>query len=139
MKPVRIALAGLVVMAVMAACGGDDPTEPTPKQDEGRVFAYKVPAGAPALTSVNVAGSFNEWSTTAKAMTKQADGSWKATIKLNPGTYQYKYVMNGGTWVQNMCNDATWGDPANGNKVDPAVVNCVDDGFGGQNAVVVIQ
>lgn len=138
MKLTRSALAGLALLALMAGCG-DGATDPPTEQNAGHVFTYKVPAGAPALTSVNVAGSFNEWSTTAVPMTKQADGTWKATLKLNPGSYQYKYVMNGNTWVQSMCSDATWGDPANGGKVDPAVTSCVDDGFGGQNGVLVVK
>lgn len=136
----RTTFAALAVVALLAACG-DDPVEP----DKGgnatvqRTFTYVRPAGAPAVTSVNLAGSFNNWSTSAQAMTKQADGSWKATIPLLPGTYQYKFVMNGNQWPNNMCNDPTWGDPNNGGKVDATVTTCADDNNGGQNAVLTIQ
>lgn len=140
MKLKRAPFAFLLMLAVTAAaCGGDDPTGiPKNNQNQGHVFTFRAPAGQ-TVSSVSVAGSFNEWKTTALPMTKQADGTWKATLKLDPGTYQYKFVINGDVWVQNMCNDPTWGDPAKGGKVDPNVVRCEDDGFGGQNAVLTIQ
>ena len=125
-----------VAVALLAACGSDT-TEPPPEADK-EVFIYRKPPGAPALTSVHLAGSFNAWSPTARALTQQADGSWRTELTVPPGTHQYKYVMNGDVWVQNMCNDPTWGDPANGGKVDPDVTTCVDDNFGGQNAVRVV-
>ena len=131
----RATFAALAAVALMAACGDDDdPVDP----DNGTVnhtFTYVKPASAPAVISVNLAGSFNNWSTTAQAMTQQTNGSWTATIPLAKGTYQYKFVMNGSTWPSNMCNDATWGSP----KVDATVASCVDDGNGGQNAVLIIQ
>ena len=132
----RTALA-FAMLAVVAACGSDT-TEPPP-ENEPHVFTYRKPEGAPAVTSVHVAGSFNAWSPTARAMTQQTDGTWRTSVTLAEGTHQYKYVINGDTWVQNMCNDATWGDPAAGGKVDPNVTSCIDDGFGGQNAVLVVQ
>ena len=132
--------AALAALALAFTVGCDD--DATDPDDDGpttvaHTFTYVKPAGAPALTSVNLAGSFNEWSTTARPMTQQTNGSWTTTLNLAPGTYQYKFVMNGGTWPQNMCNDATWGD-ATTHKVDAAVTSCVDDGNGGQNAVLVI-
>lgn len=60
-------------------------------------------------TSVYVAGSFNEWSTTANQMTKGEDGVWTTTITgLAAGDYQYKFVV-GGEWTT---------DPMNGSVVD---------------------
>lgn len=133
----RKALAGIALLALVSAC--KESTDPPPSnQGTAHTFTYVRPSGAPQLTSVHLAGSFNDWSTTARAMTQQSDGSWRVTVSLLSGTHQYKYVMNGGTWVQDMCNDPTWGDPANGGKVDPNVTSCAPDGFGGQNAVLVI-
>ena len=132
----RNALAGVVMLALVASCS-ESTTLPagTPAQ---HTFIYVRPSGAPQLSSVNLAGSFNEWSTTARPMTQQANGTWSVTVALAAGTHQYKYVMNGSTWVQNMCNDPTWGDPAKGGKVDPDVATCASDGFGGQNGVLVV-
>ena len=136
----RATFVALAAIALVGACGGDDdPVEPLPGGTVQRTFTYVRPASAPAVTSVNLAGSFNDWSTTATAMTKQTDGSWKATIPLAKGTYQYKFVMNGNQWPSNMCNDPTWGDPGNGGKVDATVTTCENDNNGGQNAVLTIQ
>ena len=135
----RATFAAFAAVALLAACGDDDVSvDPTP-QPVQHTFTYVKPAGAPAVTSVNLAGSFNNWSTSAQAMTQQTDGSWKATIPLMPGTYQYKFVMNGSQWPNNMCNDPTWGNPNNGGKVDATVTTCADDSNGGQNAVLTIQ
>lgn len=132
----RNVLAGVVMLAIGAGCG-EGTTTPAENQNQ-HTFTYVRPSGAAQVTSVHLAGSFNDWSTTARPMTQQADGSWRVTVALAAGTHQYKYVMNGNTWVQNMCNDSSWGDPANGGKVDPNVATCAPDGFGGQNAVLVV-
>ncbi len=58
--------------------------------------------------AVYLAGSFNEWSTTAKKMAYKAkDGIYAATVQLVPGDYQYKFVIDG-TWCA---------DPENANAV----------------------
>ena len=47
---------------------------------------------------VYVAGEFNNWDPTAKKMAYKArKGIYEATLNLAPGTYQYKYVIDG-TW-----------------------------------------
>ena len=132
----RNAFAGVVMLAIVAGCS-ESPSAPGDNQTQ-HTFTYIRPSGAAQVTSVSLAGSFNQWSTTARPMTQQANGSWSVTVALAAGTHQYKYVMNGSTWVQSMCNDPTWGDPAKGGKVDPDVVTCAPDGFGGQNAVLVV-
>ena len=83
---------------------------------DGATFRY-----VGAASSVNVAGEFNAWSTSADALTKQPDGSWTITKKLAPGRYTYKFVVDGGTW-----------------KEDPSAKETVDDGFGGKNAIMVV-
>lgn len=85
--------------------------------------------------SVTVAGDFNGWSTTATPMTYDpATGLWSVTVRLDPGTVRYKYVING-SWVGNMSTD----HPVGGGPVDPAADGYVDDGFGGQNAVRIVR
>ncbi len=135
MKLRRTSLVGFLLLTILAAGCGEGGTDPI---DDRHVFRYVPPAGAPQINSISVAGSFNDWNTEARPMTRQADGTWEARVQLSPGSYQYKYVFNGDQWAQNMCNDPTWGNPAFGGKVDPSVTNCTDDGFGGQNAVLVI-
>ena len=46
--------------------------------------------------AVYVAGEFNDWDPTAKKMADKArKGVYEATLSLMPGTYQYKYVIDG--------------------------------------------
>ncbi len=61
-------------------------------------------------TTVNVVGEFNGWSTTANPMTNN-NGTWNASVPVQPETaYEYKFVVDGTTWVS---------DPDNPNTVPP--------------------
>lgn len=52
------------------------------------------------LDSVNLAGTFNNWNKTATPLKADADGlTWRVTLPLELGTYQYKFVANGANWV----------------------------------------
>lgn len=98
-------------------------------------FMYVVPAGAPAITSVHVAGSFQTpevWQATATPL----DETFALWVDLDPGTYEYKFVFNGDQWAGNMCNETTWGDPDNAYMVDANGQGCVD---GGENALLTID
>ena len=45
-------------------------------------------------------GDFNNWlQEKGVKLKKQKDGSLKATLNLEPGTYQYRYFLNDGRWV----------------------------------------
>ena len=70
--------------------------------------AAKKPAAKPVEKSVTftvraepgkavyLAGTFNNWDPTGKKMTdKKKDGVYSTTIKLAPGTYEYKFVIDG--------------------------------------------
>ena len=58
--------------------------------------------------AVYVAGEFNKWNPTAKKMAYKAKaGIYSATVKLDAGIYQYKFVIDG-TWCA---------DPENANAV----------------------
>lgn len=69
-------------------------------------FAYRAEAGSKIFLS----GTFNNWDPTAKKMTyKKKDGIYSAIIALAPGSYEYKFVIDGtwcadpecADWVQN--------------------------------------
>ncbi len=47
---------------------------------------------------VSVAGSFNNWNSEDVPMISDGTGGWKAEIKLQPGYYQYKLVVDG-KWI----------------------------------------
>lgn len=135
------ACALMLTLLLSAACGKSsapaEPPPPPPPPPTGFAFTYTPPAGAPAVTSVVVPGSFNNWSTTAARMTRQPDGSWQVRIPLADGQYEYKFFING-LWPADMCHDPAWGDPAKEQWVDADAMGCVPDGLGGQNAVIAV-
>lgn len=76
---------------------------------------------APYAQQVYLAGEFNSWSPTATLMEKGNDGIWRVKIKLKPGRYEYKFVIDG-VWME---------DPTNPNKVP--------DPYGGYNSVLSVD
>jgi hypothetical protein len=104
----------------------------------GHTFSYTPPAGAPAITSLAVPGEFNGWDPTApEAQMTLVGSTWQLTVQLDPGTYEYKFNING-DWIPNMCNDATWGHPPD-NWVDLGATGCNEDPYGGANAYITID
>ena len=77
---------------------------------------------APEADSVAVAGSFNDWSSTAHTMRKKKDGTWTKKISLPSGRHEYQFVINGELWESDK----------------NAQAYCPND-FGGMNAVLVID
>ena len=72
--------------------------------------------------AVYLAGEFNDWNPTAKKMAYKARaGIYTATVKLAPGSYQYKFVIDG-TWC-----------------ADPENVNAVANDQGTFNSVVTVK
>lgn len=45
--------------------------------------------------TVSLIGDFNSWSPTANPMSKDASGTWVATTRILPGTYQYGFLVDG--------------------------------------------
>jgi len=76
---------------------------------------------APQARSVSVAGSFNGWQVGALPLVRVADGLWATTVALPVGEHRYEFVIDGTRWVP-----------------DPTAHAQVDDGFGGQNSVIVV-
>ncbi len=55
---------------------------------------------------VHVAGDFNDWQA-GTPMKRQKDGSWRATVELDPGReYQFRYLVDGNVWVNDEAADA---------------------------------
>lgn len=49
----------------------------------------------PQAKVVYLAGDFNNWSTTANPMRRESDGTFWLVMKLPPGKYEYKFVVDG--------------------------------------------
>ena len=47
--------------------------------------------------AVFLVGSMNDWNQTITPMEQGENGIWKVTLKLDPGKYSYKFVVDG-TW-----------------------------------------
>ena len=110
----------------------------TKKNTAKKVVAKKAPARKPAARkpagnkvvlftvhadkgkAVYLAGEFNDWNPTAKKLAFKA-GVYSAKIKLAPGSYQYKFVIDG-TWC-----------------ADPENANAVPNDQGTFNSVVTVK
>jgi 1,4-alpha-glucan branching enzyme len=80
--------------------------KPAAPKTQRVTFAVRAEVGS----KVFIAGSFNNWDPTSKAMAdKKNDGTYTATLSLAPGSHQYKFVIDGtwcadpecAEWVQN--------------------------------------
>lgn len=50
---------------------------------------------APEAKAVFLVGAFNNWSREATAMEREEDGGWVVSLRLPPGYYEYKFVVDG--------------------------------------------
>jgi hypothetical protein len=48
---------------------------------------------APLSQRVEVAGTFNSWKSS--LLKKDAQGNWKGSIKIKPGRYEYRFLVDG--------------------------------------------
>ncbi len=73
-------------------------------------FRYK----SSSAESVLVTGGMTGWVTSsgdgAYAMTKGDDDVWSVTVTLSPGTYSYKYIVDGSNWLTDPYNNSYDGD-----------------------------
>jgi len=76
---------------------------------------------APDAAGVSVAGAFNAWDPNANPLVKGEDGVFRATFDIAPGSYEYKFVVDG-TWVE-----------------DPVNPDTVSDPYGGKNSVLTVK
>ena len=50
---------------------------------------------APEADSVSVAGDFTKWESSPVRLVKEQTGTWKTTLALKPGKYQYRLLVDG--------------------------------------------
>jgi hypothetical protein len=78
---------------------------------------------APEASAVQVTGDFIDWSPDGLALeNERGTGVWTIDVPLEPGVYQYAFVVDGAEW-----------------RPDPRAVSHVDDGFGRENSVVIVS
>lgn len=84
-------------------------------------FRYQPMIGG--VGKVFLAGSFNSWSpNNPQYQMKESGGIYTITILLEPGSYQYKFVIDGSNWI-----------------TDPNAKETAPDGFGGKNGVITVS
>jgi hypothetical protein len=66
--------------------------------------------GYPDAQNVFLAGSFNQWQPNDLRMQRK-DGRWEATVFLEPGNYEYKFIIDG-QWMPDPDNPRTHGTGA---------------------------
>ncbi|MBI5062855.1 MAG: glycoside hydrolase [Desulfatitalea sp.] len=71
---------------------------------ESKVKRIDFSLNAPDAQAVLLVGTFNDWSLTRHPMKKDAQGLWKKTVMLAPGTYEYKFVVDG-NWIEDPLNE----------------------------------
>ena len=67
----------------------DKPGKTPSRQDV--IFSFN----APAARTVKVLGDFNDWDGNKGVMRRNQKGIWKKTIAIEPGIYQYKFLIDG--------------------------------------------
>jgi 1,4-alpha-glucan branching enzyme len=71
---------------------------------------------------VQAAGDFNGWNPSRTPLEPTSNGAWTVTIPLEPGRYEYQFVVDGEQWI-----------------ADPFAIEQNDDGFGARNAVLDVR
>lgn len=79
--------------------------------------AQRFSFAAPDAMSVQLVGDFTHWQQNPINMLKDPDGVWRISVELKPGTYHYRFLVDG-----------EWRD-------DPECTLYVPNPYGGQNAV----
>lgn len=75
---------------------------------------------APSAGAVYLAGTFNGWNAQSDLMEKGDDGVWRLSLSLSAGRHEYKFVIDG-AWT-----------------TDPNAYDTGPDGYGGENAVLIL-
>ena len=88
---------------------------------DGEAHAVPFEYFNPRAREVLVAGTFNGWQPKATPMTKQRGGKWWTELLLQPGHYEYRFVVDG-----------EWQD-------DPMASRFVANSFGGLNCVIEVK
>lgn len=76
----------------------------------------------PGARMVQLAGDFNEWNPAQTPLEEASNGAWTVTLSLEPGRYEYMFLVDGRQWI-----------------ADPFALEHTDDGFGSRNAVLDVR
>ena len=97
-----------------------NPRQPAgpPASWEDPIIEFKITL--PQAQTVAVVGTFNGWDPSRMPLRNEGGGVWRVLVQLNPGRYEYRYVVDG-QWQE-----------------DPAAKEFAPNPFGGRNSVVTV-
>lgn len=75
---------------------------------------------SPAARKVCIAGTFNDWHPEVSEMISMGSGKWVKDLELTPGTYEYRFVVDG-QWV-----------------TDPHCAHTAPNPFGETNSLLIV-
>ena len=113
-----IALAGRPFRGADSSPGVASSSEPAAPP----VVLVRLVVVQPGAKVVQAAGDFNGWNPSQTPLEQTADGAWTVTLPLEPGRYEYQFVVDGEQWIG-----------------DPFAAEQSDDGFGARNAVLDVR
>lgn len=97
------------------------PATETASESSADAIEVSFELDMPDAGEVSVAGAFNGWDANTDPMVLGDDGLWHATLEIKPGTYEYKFVVDG-TWIE-----------------DPLNPEFVEDPYGGKNSILTVE
>ena len=114
-------LAPFILFGLFLACRCAPEGKLEQHQEEAPKIAVRFVYVDNKAATVCISGSFNSWSQQSDCMNRSDDG-WTVNISLQPGRYQYAFVIDGCDW-----------------RDDPGAVLAEDDGFGIKNSVLIVE
>jgi 1,4-alpha-glucan branching enzyme len=90
----------------------------TPKKQNKKRITFKL--DAPEAQFVSLVGDFNSWNPDSHLLKKNSNGSWKISVSLPPGRYEYRFMVDG-----------QWHN-------DPNCDSCVPNPFGSENCIITL-
>ncbi|HEY6231121.1 MAG TPA: alpha/beta fold hydrolase [Pyrinomonadaceae bacterium] len=108
----------LLIVSAVNCFGQPTPSPRNAQTDPSRATITFRLRNHSRARSVAVAGTFNNWNAQSTPLTRKG-ADWSVSLQLSPGTYQYKFVIDGERWT-----------------VDPENAQIADDGEGHINSVL---
>ena len=71
----------------------------------------------PEANAVALVGDFNGWNGDATPMKKNKSGVWKTDLKLEAGSYQFRYLVDSSSWLNDVETAATPNDFGTENSI----------------------
>src|SRR5579862_4343654 len=131
----------LATMLAVSAARVNAQVSPIPIEPEAvdvvQVFRFDASGVTPRPKSVHLAGTFNHFSHTQTPMKDEGGGVYSATLRLSPGLYHYKFLVDEDRWFIDPSADKKLEDAADhhnsgvivgvdGRKLPPPAPNAIE-------------